>query len=275
MSDNDDVVSDVSMREESDDSDSDEELSRESETRTDRRRQSLTLDYAQVNSARQNPIASRMSDNDTSRMHTNGTQANLDLPRSDPSPRPTGRMFAAGFDSLPLEVWQNIFVFNPPKTLGSLLLVNKGINALLDPDSPYPEPATPHKRTHLARRQPNDVWQLSRKRFRPRMPSPLDGMTELSMWRLACAMRCSSCGKKAAPIAPQDQWHCGPGENGVRPIWAFAESACGPCLKGQTAKVSGLPVVLLAHTDKSVRKLISYYLPLCLRRSYAHFLSSL
>lgn len=250
ISDNDDEMSDVSMPEESDDSESDDEFFGEDENGTDSRRQSHTLDCPQINAIGQDAGVRRRYVNETGQT----------------SEASTGRMFAAGFDSLPLEVWQHIFTFTVPETLGSVLRVNKAINHLLDPESPYPEPATPHKRTHLARRQPDDVWQLSRKRFRPRMPSPMDGMTELSMWKLTCGLTCASCGKKGPPTASYDQWHCGPGENGVRPIWAFAESACGPCLRCQTVKVSNVMMVFVLFTDINVRKLISYCPPQYLQR---------
>lgn len=242
ISEDDDEISDVSMPEESDDSESDDEFSGEDKNGTDSRRQSRTLEDPQMNATGQNTgVGTRYV--------------------SETRQTTTGRMFAAGFDSLPLEVWQQIFTFTAPKTLGSMLRVNKAINSLLDPESPCPEPATPHRRTHLARRQPDEVWQQSRKRYRPRMPSPMDGMTELSMWRLACGLRCASCGKKGSPTATHDQWHSGPGENGVRPIWAFAESACGPCLKSQTVKVTQVFMVFVLYTDTNARKLISYYQP--------------
>lgn len=84
-----------------------------------------------------------------------------------------------------------------------------------------------------------EIWQISRKRFIPQMPAPLEGLTELSMWQLACNTVCEFCGKKAVPgaaSAPNDQWHSGPGNSGVRPVWAFQIRTCGPCLHNQVVK---------------------------------------
>lgn len=149
--------------------------------------------------------------------------------------------------TFPPEIWQHIFNFTPPAKLGSLLRVSKGINSLLDPSSPFPAPATPPTQGGVPRRTPNEVWQYSRKIFRPQMPTPLNGMTELSMWRLMSSMKCAFCKKKSDTLgssAFNDKWHCGPGENGVRPIWSFGYNSCGPCLRNQTVKVS--PYSMLA-----------------------------
>lgn len=152
----------------------------------------------------------------------------------------------AGFGMFPPEIWQHIFTFTPPMKLGSLLCVSKGINSLLDPSSPYSAPATPPTQGAVPRRTPDEVWQFSRKIFRPRMPAPLNGTTELSMWRLMCSMKCAFCKKKSTldSSAFNDKWHCGPGENGVRPIWSFGYNSCGPCLRNETVKVS--PYSMLA-----------------------------
>lgn len=153
----------------------------------------------------------------------------------------------AGFGTFPPEIWQHIFTLTPPMKLGSLLRVSKGINSLLDPSSPYSAPATPSTQSAVRRRTPDEVWQYSRRIFRPQMPTPLIGTTELSMWRLICSMKCAFCKKKSDTLgssAFNDKWHCGPGESGVRPIWSFGYNSCGPCLRNQTVKVS--PYSMLA-----------------------------
>lgn len=250
MSDNDDDLSDVSMPEESDDSESDSEFSGEDEDGQGRRHLSQTLDHPQTTPTGDTTMVDMRPINETGHKQTNGAQ-----PAAETAKRPgttNERMLAVNFNSLPLEVWQHIFTFTTTKTLGCLLRVNKAINSLLDPESPYPTPASPFRRSSVPIRQPEDIWQQSRKRFRPRMPAPLNGVTELSMWRLACTLRCASCGKKSGSSASStshDQWRGGPGENGVRPIWAFATSACGPCLKSQTVKVSNISMLFVLQTD--------------------------
>lgn len=142
---------------------------------------------------------------------------------------------------LPAEIWHHIFTFVPPKALGRLLRVNKGFNAYLNPTSPHKPPSLALlSKSATSLRQPEFIWQASRRLYRPGVPSPLEGFTELEMWRFACSTTCESCGKqsKAMSSAPvMDPWHAGPGANGVRPIWLFKLRSCGPCLEEYSIKV--------------------------------------
>ena len=132
---------------------------------------------------------------------------------------------------LPAEVWHQIFTFCPPRVLGLLLQVNKAFNTYLDPSLPDLPITTLLK--------PNAIWQASRRLFRPSMPAPLRGRSELDMWKLACCSSCQFCGKKRPRQNPTawDQWHPGPGENGVVPIWSFDIRTCGSCLQRRSSKV--------------------------------------
>ncbi|KFZ07958.1 hypothetical protein V502_09638 [Pseudogymnoascus sp. VKM F-4520 (FW-2644)] len=140
---------------------------------------------------------------------------------------------------LPAEIWHHVFTFASPRTLGRLLRVNKIFRAYLDPQSPASASAIASlSRSVVPLRQPEVIWQASRRLFRPWMPNPLDEMSELDMWKLSCNFVCDFCDKRqnsVSSISP-DQWHSGPGEAGVRPIWAFAIRACGPCLQLRTIK---------------------------------------
>ncbi|OBT61325.1 hypothetical protein VE03_09541 [Pseudogymnoascus sp. 23342-1-I1] len=140
---------------------------------------------------------------------------------------------------LPAEIWQHIFTFTSPRTLGRLLRVNKIFRAYLDPQSPASTFVIASlSRSVVPLRQPEVIWQASRRLFRPWMPNPLDEMSELGMWKLSCNFVCDFCDKRqnsVSSVSP-DQWHSGPGEAGVRPIWAFAIRACGPCLQLRTIK---------------------------------------
>lgn len=141
---------------------------------------------------------------------------------------------------LPAEIWHQIFTFTSPRTLGRLLQVNKVFRAYLDPSSS----TSPHSLASLSisvaqMRAPEAIWQASRRLFFPGMPSPLQGLNELDMWRLACTPTCQFCGRKDQPTSPlsTDQWHSGPGETGVSTIWSFAIRSCGNCLQQKTIKV--------------------------------------
>ncbi|KAF3764886.1 hypothetical protein M406DRAFT_236131, partial [Cryphonectria parasitica EP155] len=142
---------------------------------------------------------------------------------------------------LPAEVWHAIFGNCPPKTLGSLLLVCRLFNVYLDPSSTIQcERPLPLSRSSLPILKPNAIWQASRRRFWPGMPSPLQDKTELYMWQLSLPSSCQHCG--ATPGASQgaggdpDPWQSGPGRDGVAIIWAFATRSCGTCLLSKSVK---------------------------------------
>lgn len=138
---------------------------------------------------------------------------------------------------LPAEIWHHIFTFIPPRNLGLLLRVNRCFNAYLDPSSSKSSPA-PLSGSAVKLLKADAIWRASRVLFRPGMPAPLTGKSELDMWKLACSSSCYFCGKKQQPNPhPIDQWHPGPGENGNVPIWSFGVRTCGPCLKEQSSKV--------------------------------------
>lgn len=141
---------------------------------------------------------------------------------------------------LPAEIWHHIFTFTSPKALGRLLRVNKILNAYLDPLSTVkPSDIAPLSKSAAPVHQPEVIWQASRRLFCPGMPSPLEGLSELAMWRLACNTRCQYCNRKdLSNTSSADQWCSGPGEIGVRAIWPFGIRACGTCLLERSVKVS-------------------------------------
>lgn len=146
-----------------------------------------------------------------------------------------------GHLTLPAELWHHVFTFCPPRTLGSLLLVNRLFHSYLHPLSTIRRDQTnsPLPAGALARLQPNSIWQASRRRFWPSMPSPLQDQTELYMWQLSCATSCQFCGKPT-PAQHRDSkepWQLGPGKEGVAVVWAFAARSCGLCLLSNSIKV--------------------------------------
>jgi hypothetical protein len=151
---------------------------------------------------------------------------------------------------LPCEIWHHIFTFTPPRTLGSLLQVNRKFNASLDPSSPFKSTVTPSLTTSVAKlHEPDAIWQLSRRLYRPAMPAPLVGMSELDMWKLACKTSCQFCNKVGdiSDAVLVDQWHSGPGYDGVRPVWPFSVRTCGSCLDKNTIKVCALRALRIRY----------------------------
>ncbi|KAG0648060.1 hypothetical protein D0Z07_5920 [Hyphodiscus hymeniophilus] len=152
---------------------------------------------------------------------------------------------------LPAEIWHHIFTFIPPRSLGLLLRVSRSFNAYLDPSSSKFHPAS-HSNSAAKPLKADAIWKASRVLFRPGMPAPLTGKSELDMWKLACSFYCQFCGKKQRPNHPPiDQWRPGPGENGNVPIWSFGIRTCGTCLCQRSSKEidlllsSSVPSVLM------------------------------
>ncbi|KAJ9213332.1 hypothetical protein DTO166G4_5139 [Paecilomyces variotii] len=168
---------------------------------------------------------------------------------------------------LPKELWQHIFTFLPPATLGVLLRVNKAFNSYLT-CSETDFSNTPRS-TGLLRFQTQDsIWSISRKTFVPGMPRPLIDKTELEMWRLTRGLSCQFCGKSRIPTQPESSpWESGPGPDGVRIIWPFGIRSCGDCFSARTEKeldvmLSSLPTFLIPA------------LPFALVTSTLHFVPS-
>ncbi|EXV01205.1 F-box-like domain protein [Metarhizium robertsii] len=171
---------------------------------------------------------------------------------------------------LPAEAWHHVFTFVPPRTLGSLMLVNKQFNSYLDPSSGFKSTrvlGTSDTRS-LPRLESDAIWQASRRLFWPRMPAALEGRSELEMWRLCCSRVCQFCkfrDDSAADISG-DQWRRGPGAKGVSPVFPFFIVSCGRCLRAKStteidlllnsstpsALLPGLPMVFLSQENHVV-----------------------
>lgn len=157
-----------------------------------------------------------------------------------PQPQPSSPL-PSDLSLLPAEVWHRIFTFTPPRTLGNLLRTSRLFNVYLNPSSTFqlsiPRATTCSQVLYL---KPDTIWQASRRQFWPRMPTPLEGRTEIFMWKLACHKRCYFCNKieVSDPGPTADKGHAGPGTEGVSVVWNFALKSCGPCLLRNTIKVS-------------------------------------
>ncbi len=140
----------------------------------------------------------------------------------------------------PIEIWQHVFTFVPPVSLGRLLRVNQVFRACLT-ESPKEYSASRSQRQAVLKLEEADaIWSASRKLFCPGLPRPLRAFKELDMWRLIRGRNCQFCGKVDRSMAlsnSTDPWEAGPGKDGVRVIWAFGVRCCGPCLQEKSEKV--------------------------------------
>lgn len=159
--------------------------------------------------------------------------------------------------ALPAEIWHHIFTFCPPRILGRLLCVNRLFNVYLDSSSKIrcDWPQSPSSGA-LSPSQPSAIWQASRRRFWPSMPSPLQDETELDMWQLSVSTTCQHC-RKQGTVRPKDSpdpWQSGPGQDGVAIIWAFATRSCGTCLLTKAIKVCAICVESNASNASSLTR---------------------
>jgi F-box domain len=154
-------------------------------------------------------------------------------------PVDTIRLMPSDRSRLPCEMWQHIFTFLPPPSLGRLICVNKTFQALVSPGSILPPPQlAAHGRLSLI--DTDRLWSLSRRAFFPGMPRPLFAMSELQTWKLIRGKGCEFCGKtnpSAVPLYSTSPWTAGPGNDYIRVIWSFAVRSCGKCLSTRLQKV--------------------------------------
>ena len=145
--------------------------------------------------------------------------------------------------TLPAELWQYIFSFVPPISLGRLLCVNRTFHAYLDEaNNGEAVPAVPNSIAQLMKAK--NIWFASRKRFCPGLPRSLGDLSELAIWKLLRGSNCELCGKPSAtstPTSAGSPWENGPGATGVRIIWPFGVRTCASCLKDVT-KTVGRPI---------------------------------
>lgn len=140
---------------------------------------------------------------------------------------------------LPGEMWQYIFTYLPPYSLGRLMMVNKTFHSLLLRDGLLPAPQLPARRP-IGLMNQEHLWSLSRRAFLPGMPRPIFPHSELGMWKLIQGNGCKFCGRtnfRPAPPVSASPWAAGPGHDYVRVVWPFAVRSCGDCLRVNLQKV--------------------------------------
>ncbi|KAH7060510.1 hypothetical protein B0J12DRAFT_566322 [Macrophomina phaseolina] len=165
---------------------------------------------------------------------------------------------------LPAHLWQNVFLYLPPVSLGRLLQVNRAFYTLLT------RVDEPDHGSHLPPSQrlvsSESIWSSARKTYFPTIPRPLMAHSELSMWRLLKGRRCQFCSNTPRfDPHPASVWEGGPGADGVRVIWHFGIRSCGRCLQersqseqsllfavSSTALLAALPCVFVTHNLHTV-----------------------
>lgn len=138
---------------------------------------------------------------------------------------------------LPPAVWQHIFSFCSLADLGRLMQVNRPFHSYLTDVSHVSLSKPEHGCLHLLKSEA--LWASARNAYNSNAPKALPGLTELQMWQLVWPKRCQFCNKLSNTVFGEKIWQQGPGDaGGVRTIWPFAITACGPCLMQQCQTVS-------------------------------------
>lgn len=163
----------------------------------------------------------------------------LRLPMKPPVPE-------SGLMSMPAGVVQTIFSYLDPATLGRLICVNRRFQALLDPKLPLPS-------DQIFRYEYNDhsfqmdlcpvrsqdsIWTISRRRYAPSMPKPVEGLSERELFALAFGTLCQLCGHKSPRGSRKFTWHPVRGESSVCTLWPFKIRSCMQCLVPRLKKVN-------------------------------------
>ena len=152
----------------------------------------------------------------------------------------TGAGIPCQTSTLLAALWQHIFCFVPPVSLGRMLSVNRAFNNHLTPGRIEEDPL-PLPDSIVQPLQADTIWLFSRRRFCSGIPRPIHGLTELDMWKLLKGRACQICDNvrdDATPMVdPQDPWESGPGDTGVQVVWPFGLRCCGRCLLENSQKV--------------------------------------
>ena len=165
------------------------------------------------------------------------------------------RRVPADRSQLPAHVWQRIFLFCSPPSLARLSRVNRLFRSRLIKSAAgeaLPSPggggtngdgAPAGADDSPALLEADAIWAASRTRFFPDLPSPLQGFSELDMWRLIAGHFCQYCGRRPdhSRLMPVEFPGARPlGETGVAVFWAFGFRSCVACFLLRTEKVRDL-----------------------------------
>jgi hypothetical protein len=139
---------------------------------------------------------------------------------------------------LPMELWQQVFLYLSPAMLCRCLRVCKSFNRYLTEEIVTSVSSTPNKeRSKVCANNSEAIWTNSRRSFYPSMPRPLARLSELAMLRLIVGSNCQFCNRKSIPSLGTTPFNAGPGPDGCRVIWPFAIRSCGTCLESRSLKV--------------------------------------
>jgi hypothetical protein len=141
-------------------------------------------------------------------------------------------------ERLPIEMWQQVFLYLSPAMLCRCLRVCTSFNRFLTQATTNAQPSVSNERgSKVCTIDSEAIWTHSRRAFYPRMPRPLAQCSELAMLRLMAGSRCQFCDRVPVASPATTPFNTGPGPDGCRVIWPFGIRSCGKCLESRTLKV--------------------------------------
>ena len=139
-------------------------------------------------------------------------------------------------DGLPVELWQQVFLYLPPAMLCRCLRVCRNFHNYLTQTKASAMMKKGKSRVRVL--DSETIWTHARKVFFPNLPRPLTRCTELEMLQLVGGRTCQFCTREPIPSPATTTFNCGPGPDGLRVTWPFGIRACGRCIENNTLKAS-------------------------------------
>ncbi|KAK6394977.1 hypothetical protein LTR65_001166 [Meristemomyces frigidus] len=164
-------------------------------------------------------------------------------------------------ESLPTELWQQVFLRLSPVMLSRCLRVSKAFNTYLTKTKAQPVAKKVQKKVRVL--DSDTVWAEARKLYFPNMPRPLMRCNELGMLQLVGGKTCQFCNRPPRPVPATSPFNAGPGPDGLRVVWPFGIRTCGQCWEHNTLK----DVQILVSPAASLR----FGIPYAFRTPELHF----
>ena len=159
-------------------------------------------------------------------------------------------------ECLPMELWQQAFLYLSPVMLSRCLRVSKAFNAsLTTTKAPVVTPevangtVTRDMTVMIHPINSNDIWLVAKNAYFSGMPDPPKDWTVLRLLQLLGGTVCQFCARSPLPVHNYPLGNGGPGPAGVCIVWPLLIRTCGACWVQNTYTVSSAGQVRVARAD--------------------------
>lgn len=140
---------------------------------------------------------------------------------------------------LSISVWKSVFVYLPPRSLGTLLSVNSVFHRVLTGSS---KPGVGHISRDGIHKDSERIWTLARQRNHSHFPRPLHGYRELDMWKLVGSIECQFCARSLGSPLQSSEYNVGNRLTRTDIFWPLAVRSCHKCLGKHFLTVCESPI---------------------------------